>query len=323
MVGAVLPAITPTEFVTHAAFEPVALIAAALAITWYVRNVRTANAAGRPWPTRFSVLFGTGIAGFVWTSSGGLAVYASSLFWVWVTQLLLLFLVVPILIVAGRPVQLAQGIHGDRAVLLRIVHSPVGRLVTNPFVAPVLVPVTCAVLFFVPVPGWSIGSPIVGWAVKLAVVALGAMIALPLVAPTTESTSLAIGFALLVGSFELLLDAVPGIVLRLSTNTVTTFDEHRTLRIWSLTPLRDQQIGGAVLWAVAEFIDLPFLVIVFLRWQRADARDAARIDAVLEAERIAFGSGTDDENQAGDDTHPVGDQPWWLTDPSLKHRFDH
>ena len=58
---------------------------------------------------------------------------------------------------------------------------------------------------------------------------------------------------------------------------------------------------------MAEIIDLPFVVLVFRRWVRVDARDAAKVDAVLEAERSARGAETD--------------EPWWMSDPAMRDRL--
>ena len=118
---------------------------------------------------------------------------------------------------------------------------------------------------------------------------------MPLVSTDDTRGSMAVALALTIGVFELLLDAIPGIVLRLRTTLITSYFDHRTAHTWSPSALHDQQLGGAVLWCVAELIDLPFLLLVYLRWLRADERDAAQIDTVLEAERIAQGQ------QAGDD----------------------
>ena len=122
---------------------------------------------------------------------------------------------------------------------------------------------------------------------------------------------MAVGLALAIGVFELILDAVPGIVLRLNTHVATTYFDVRTHTSWAPDALHDQQIAGALLWTVAEVIDLPFLVLIYRQWLRADERDAARIDTVLDAERIARG---------GDDAEPT-DTPWWLTDPTMQDRL--
>jgi hypothetical protein len=63
---------------------------------------------------------------------------------------------------------------------------------------------------------------------------------------------------------------------------------------------------------VAELLDLPFLILVFRQWLKADEKDAADIDAVLDAERAARGEESDDETR---------DAPWWLSDPTMQDRL--
>jgi putative membrane protein len=141
---------------------------------------------------------------------------------------------------------------------------------------------------------------------------------LPLVGLDENATSLAVGLSLAIGSFELVLDALPGVLLRLHGGLVTSWFDVRTVHDWSPEPLRDQQAAGAILWCMAELIDLPFLVLVYRRWLRADARDAARVDAVLEAERAARRGWAADESEDGVEDR---DAPWWLTDPAMRERM--
>ena len=53
-------------------------------------------------------------------------------------------------------------------------------------------------------------------------------------------------------------------------------------RPWGRSLLSDQQFGGVMLWAVGEAVGLPLLMLVVVQWVRADAREAARIDAELD-----------------------------------------
>jgi cytochrome c oxidase assembly factor CtaG len=171
------------------------------------------------------------------------------------------------------------------------------------------------VLFFGPLAGWTIDSAPVGWLVQLALLAVGSLMVLPLVGLDEDASSLAVGLSLAIGSFELVLDALPGIILRLRHGLATSWFDHRTLHSWSPSALRDQQIAGAILWCIAEIIDLPFLVLVYRRWLRADARDAAEVDAVLEAERTARGALPDGQIAV------ERDEPWWLSDPAMRDRL--
>ena len=93
----------------------------------------------------------------------------------------------------------------------------------------------------------------------------------------------------------------------------------RAVHGWSTSAHHDQGIAGAILWSVAEAIDLPFLALVYRRWLRADARDAARVDAVLEAERAARRALAPPDEQEPSDS--VRDEPWWLTDPAMRQRL--
>ena len=157
-------------------------------------------------------------------------------------------------------------------------------------------PILSGVLFFGPVPGWAISTPPVGWVLQLVLLVVGALMVLPLVGLDEEASSLAVGLSLAIGSFELVLDALPGVVLRLRTGLVTRWFDHRVACTRGRpSALHDQRVAGAILWCIAEIIDLPFMFLVYRRWLRADARDAAQVDAVLEAERAARPALRDDQ----------------------------
>jgi putative membrane protein len=311
-----LPSPTVGALATQWAMQPLALVAAIAAAAWYVRSARRLVGAGGNWPIRRTVLFGAGLALLVWASCGFLQAYASSLYWVWTTQTLALFLVVPGVILLGQPIQLARHQSGRAGPVERFLRSRAGRILGNPLVGPALVPLLSVVLFFGPVPGWAVAAPVFGWILHLVLVGVGALILLPLFGLDRDPSSLAVGLTLAIGSFELVLDAIPGIALRLHTSLVTSYFDHRTTRSWAPSAIHDQHVAGAILWCISEVIDLPFMLIVYRRWLRADARDAAVIDAVLDAERIAR-SGLDETGEAAGEA----DAPWWLTDPAMQHRL--
>lgn len=290
---------TPSTLVTAWTWQPLALAAAVVLTAWYLRRAR------RPRRGQVTVFF-LGIAALVWGTCGFAGVYLGHLFWVWTAQQLGLLLVVPYLLLAGGPLDVA-GRPVQRFLATRFV-----RAIGNPLIGPALVPLLSVALFFGPLPRWAIAAPVFGWVEQLVLVAIGALIVLPLVGTGAVRTSLAVGLSLAIGSFELVLDALPGLALRLHKTLATSYFDLRPTRSWSPSPLHDQQIAGAVLWCVAELLDLPFLVLVFRQWIRADAKDAADIDAVLEAERAARGEPSDDESR---------DAPWWLSDPAMRDRL--
>jgi putative membrane protein len=338
-----LPALSAPGLLTHYALDPVVLIAVVGAGFWYLRGLRRLARLrhGTTWPQRRTVSFLAGLVLTAWVSCGSFQAYYPSLFWVWTSQILTLLLVAPILLVAGQPVELDRRLGGG--VLARIVASPVARLIGSPFVGPALIPVLSAGLFFGPLPGWSVQSPPVAWLVALAATVVGCVIVLPALDVREVRTSVLVGLAMTVGFFELLLDAIPGIVLRLQTHPASTFFDERRVHSWSPLWLHDQQLAGGVLWTVAEVLDLPFLVVLFLRWYRTDVREAGAIDAVLDAEQIvrsaarkptlsadaaAAAAAADPADPAAVDPAAVSDdppaddvEPWWWSDPVMRERM--
>jgi len=315
-----LPAVSLSAVVGQWAVQPLALVTAVLVVGWYLRAVRLSDAQGVAWPPRRTGVFLLGVGLFLWVTCGVAQAYARSLFSVWTAQTLALLFVVPVVLLAGQPVELARRRVGERGRVARVLRSRFGRVLANPLVGPTVIPVLSAVLFFGPLPGWAVGVAPVGW---VAATRGGRDRRDDRVSRWSgfdaDEVALAVGLALIIGMVELIVDAIPGIVLRLQSHVATTFFAHRTVHPWSPRPLHDQQIAGATLWCVAEIIDLPFLVLMFRRWLRADRREAAATDAVLDAERLARAS-VPQSPTTGSGAGAV-DSPWWLTDPALRDRF--
>ncbi|MFN2562809.1 MAG: cytochrome c oxidase assembly protein [Jatrophihabitans sp.] len=309
----------PSALLTQWTAQPVAIAVALVLAANYVRGIRGIRRRNRAWPAWRGAVFVFGLGVLVWASCGFPQVYSDSLYWVWTTQTLTLWLVVPILVLSGHPVQLARAVAGTDSRLDRLLRSRFARVVGNPLVGPALVPLLSGVLFFGPLPQWAISSAAAGWVLQLVLLIVGGLMVLPLVGLDEDASSLTVGLSLAIGSFELVLDALPGVLLRLHTGLVTGWFDSRSTHSWTPRALRDQQSAGAILWCIAEVIDLPFLVLVYRRWLRADARDAARVDAVLEAERAAR-RGLQDE---GAEPGPAAerDAPWWLSDPAMQRRL--
>ena len=170
------------------------VIAVAVALgVWYVRAVRRVNATGRTrWSRGRTVTFGVGLVLLLWAGTGFWQVYGRSLFWVWTSQTLLLWLLVPIVLLWGHPLQLARALRRDGRVD-RVLRSRPARVVSNPLVGPALVPILSFALFFGPLPGWAIATPAVGWPLHLLLVLVGGLMVLPLVGLDDDVSSLAVG----------------------------------------------------------------------------------------------------------------------------------
>ena len=110
---------------------------------------------------------------------------------------------------------------------------------------------------------------------------------------------------ILVAFLELLLDAIPGIIVTIRHDLLapSVFLAHHS----AAAAHTSQVHGGEVLWVIAEILDIPFLAALVFQWVRADARHAAVIDARLDAHIAPPADGNTGERQ----------RPWWETDASV------
>lgn len=289
----------------------------ALLVFAYVRARLRIRASGRPWPRLRDIAFTVGVLAGLWTTNGFLQARGHQLMWVWTAQVLLLLLVIPTVLVTAQPIALARGAYGERAGLLRLLDSRPVRWAGNPGLSLMYVPLVTGLLFFGGVGNFTLHSTAADWILHVVLLVIGATIALPLLDIEDGRTSLAVGLTVALSVFELLADAIPGIVLRLETHLeIPFFGLHRP--IWAASWLSDQQTAGATLWTVAELLDIPFLVLALMQWMRVERREATRIDAELdraEAERMAQAP------EAAEDGTPVMNRPWWLDNPELRARY--
>lgn len=316
------PALTAGRALTVWNPDPVGLLLVAAGAVGYLAAVRRLQRIGGRWPAGRTVLFVLpGLGSVLLATAGWIGSYAHVLLWAYTLQVIMLLLVAPIFLLLGRPGRLLsaawpaghagqqRGGRGWRWL----------RPVTSPVIGPALVPVVLGVVLFTSLLGWSLRHQPVYLALHVPLLAVGLLIAAPLAGADGAMTSLSVAAATFVGFLELLLDAVPGMVLRLKTHLLAPGWFVRVHRPWGPTPLGDQRIAGALLWSLGEALELPFLALLVVRWIRADEREAYQIDHALDAQAAA---------RRAAPAHPAGGiaggggaperlPPWWETDPSV------
>lgn len=282
---------------------------------WGIARVQS---RGLRWPVQRTVAWVAGIGSLLLITVGGLGAHAHTLLWVYTVQVLTLLLAAPVFLAYGRPLALAADAlpPGAAARVLAARSGAVLRLASNPAIGPLVVPIVLSVIFFSPLLTTTLEHSWAYYLLQFALVGIGLVIAIGLVGDGAErDSSLALAATVAIAFIELLFDAVPGIVLRLRTHLVGTAYWTRVHHGGRLSALTDQQHAGAALWFIAEFADLPFLLIVIRRWIRVDQLDAVRIDRELDASET---DGADTPRAAGPRAENVPEftTPWWETDPT-------
>ena len=272
-------------------FDPVAAAVVAAALVAYLLGVQRVVRQGGRWPAGRAAAFVIGALGtYAVVSFGFLGTESRVLRWAFVTRVAVLLLVVPLLSLLGRPLDLAYAAlpPAGAARLARLVGSRGARLVGNAIVAPVL---ACALFCVVLTPlggAWRTGV-VADEATGLLLPLLGLLLVLPVAAHTglRSEVFIAAEFAFAFG--ELVLDAVPGLVLRLSGQVLDGVGAVAgAVPRWFPGPLTDQHWAGDLLWSVAEVADLPVLALLFVRWFRSDRHRARAADALSDAELDAL-----------------------------------
>jgi putative membrane protein len=205
-------------------------------------------------------------------------------------QFCLLFFLAPLLLALGAPAR--DSTKPPRA----------GRLIS--MLAPLLACVVTLVWFLTPWLKVSLSHAALFQVGHVLAIGAGWLFCAPAVRIRGHAAS-AYPALILVAFMELLLDAIPGIVITVRHDVLapSVFLAHHS----QLAAHTSQVHGGEVIWVIAELLDIPFLAALVFQWVRADARQAAIIDARLDAHGPA-----PDEDNPGE-----LQRPWWETDASV------
>ncbi len=292
-------------------FDPLAVAMLLGAGGWYARAVLLLNRAGQRWPIRRMLSFGLGLLTIAAVTMWFVGAYAHTLFWIYTVQVMMLLVVSPALLMFGRPVSLSRTLaatRGRRPILARIADSPGTNFLSNPAFGALLLPLVTILFFFTAILPASLEHYAVYELMHVVLLIAGLALALPLADEGVQSSSMSLAAGILFGFFELLADAVPGIAIRLRTSLLAPQHYLAIHRTWGPSRLHDQQLGGAIVWFLAETIDLPVLALLVLRWIRTDEREAVTIDQQLDRqEQVAVAADPDADLQ----------RPWWETDAAV------
>ncbi|WP_235778936.1 cytochrome c oxidase assembly protein [Sinomonas notoginsengisoli] len=277
---------------TSASLDPAALVLAVAAAALYGVGLARARRRGVRWPVwRVLCFYVLGLAPYLVLACGFTGAYGSSLRWAFTLKIALMFFVVPLLAGLGRPLGLARAALADagRDRIERVMASRPMKVLGNAFVAPIVGLILFGT-FLTPLFASYRADPLPSGALGVAAPLIGLVLALPL----TEAESFERSSAFIVLEFvyvfiELLADAVPGIFMRLSATVldgVTAWAPGSPS--WFPSPLRDQQLAGDLLWFIAEAVDIPVIILMFVRFSRSDRREAQSYDELSDEEMDAL-----------------------------------
>ena len=259
----------------------------------YLLGVRRLRKRGDAWPVGRTIAWVAGCLTVVFATSSGVGRYAPAMFSIHMEAHMLLSMLAPILLVLGGPVTLAMRAlptagkgnpPGPREWLLAFVHSPVAKVLTNPFVALALFVGSFYGLYFSGLFDAALDYHWAHLAMNAHFILVGYVFYWPVIGIDPAPNRLPP-----LGRLGLLFASIPfhaffGIVL-MSSQTVIGDNFYRSLGLpWVTSQLEDQRLGGGIAWAAGELPLIVVMVALLVQWARSDSRDARRADRRADAD---------------------------------------
>ena len=291
-----LPAFGPLSVLTAARFEPLPVLLVAGLAGLYLFGVLRLRARGDAWPFGRSAAFlGLGLGSLALATLSGLAAYDESLFGVHMAQHMLLGMVTPVFLALGAPVTLALRTlpRRPRGWLLALLHSRPVALLSFPVLGWLIFVGSPFALYF---SGWyeaTLDSSLLHELLHVHFLLAGALFFWPLlgVDPVPGRVGHPLRMLLVVATMPF--HAFLGIgIMSVAANGSGLLARDHYLALHPLPEaVRQQEIGGGLLWAAGELVGLLFLIVIAAQWMRASEREAAREDRRLDRLEAAAARG--------------------------------
>lgn len=269
---------------------PVLPVIGALLAVGYLAGLIVVHRRGDRWPVGRTVWWMLGVASLELMTATGFDGYGMDFFSVHMVQHMVIGMLTPILLMLGAPVTLllrslpaTGGRRSPRHLLLMFLHSRFAAFIANPVVTVLLFLFSLYALYFTPLFDWLMST---WWGHNLMLLhflVIGCLYFWGIlgVDPSPRRGGGLMGaFSRPVLRIAELSATVPfhaffGIVFMMATTVMVRY--YAVALPWATTtPLSDQQVAGGIAWAFTEFPTLLVLGVLFLQWQRSDARLAAR-----------------------------------------------
>ena len=271
----------PVEVLTQATFEPIPTALICITLGWYAWSVRRLGQRGRVWPAARTASFVFGEFLLALGLLSGISAHDEN-FTVHTIQHILIGMLAPVFFALSAPITLALQASPRRVqtAIIKVLHSPIGRVASNPVFTWAFYGVSLYSLYFTSLYATTLRNDTVHNLVHLHLILAGCLFWWPAVAidplPRRINYGARIGYLLLALPFHTIL----GMAL-----------DSQTTRIAPTTPLSDLHMGGGLMWVSGEFLGVIGTLAVLVQWLRADERAARRIDRGSEevaAKQLAY-----------------------------------
>lgn len=257
----------------------------------YLYGLRRVRRLGRPWPVQRSICAGLGFLATVVAVNSVVGVYDMSLYWIHMTQHLLLVMVAAPLLAFGAPIQLLREASTGRLATLveGFASGGVGRLLGHPATGFIAYGITIPVYHLTGLFNGCLTSMVQHRIEQLVFIAVGYLFWRQ-VAGIEPSRPLSPPMRFVYVLLAVPVDSFTGLTLTMmKRNPFPPYDEmyQAMPNSWLPRPIDDIHLGGAMMWIAGDLLMMAVLIPVAVLWVRWDAARTAELDSRLDAERAA------------------------------------
>lgn len=253
----------------------------------YMTGVRVLHRRGDRWPlwrTFSFMVLGLGVIAVAVFSF--LGVYDTVLFWTHMVQHMLLNLIAPVFLVSGAPMTLAlRALRGrPRELLLKFVHSWVAKVLLFP---PLTFTVMIASPFVLYLTGWydlTLRNDFHHDLLHIYMVVVGCAFFQTLLGVDPQPYRIPYPLKILMFILTMPFHAFLGVIIMGSERLIAEEWYLAFERDWGLSPIRDQNWAGGLMWATGDLTMAAAMAVIFVRWIQESSREAKRHDRMMDRE---------------------------------------
>lgn len=277
------------QFLDASLFDLFVAVNLTLALALYLGAARHVRTAGGPaWPRGYTACFVAGIALLALVYLGPMGAWSHTFFWVHMTQHLVVTMAAAPLLVLGAPITLAFRASGprQRRAIVAALRSRAVLIMTNPVLTWVLFAGALLAVHFTPFYDWALTNHGVTVMVEQPLFLIVAVLYyLPLIGTNLLPQRPSHGVRLASLALMMIPEAVIGAAIYFSP--VLLYDGFAVDRPFGPDALTDQQLSGALMWALVMVVDSFWMMWVAADWWSSEERRSRRQDAEIAAERLS------------------------------------
>lgn len=280
------PELTIERWFTSFDIDILWLVAGGLALFFYLAGVRRLRRRGDAWPIHRTIFWVAGILLLIWVTCGPINAYQEYLFSIHMMGHMVLSMAIPLLLVSGAPITLAlrairkreDGTRGGREWIMWAVHSPVSKVLTQPFVAAGIFIVSLWAFYFTDLVRWSMYDHLGHEWMIIHFLISGYLFVMSLVGIDPVPYRLPYPGRLITLIAVMAMHAFFGMAMMMQEGLLVAEWFGSMGRTWGPTPMEDQYIGGGIAWSIGEIPTLILAITVAIQWSRSDDRLQKRRD---------------------------------------------